>query len=119
MPSVKQGGIKYHFLSLWIEPRSPGHNGIEVTKNIFCVKGEGAVDRSTVTRWFKTFYTGCNSLSNHARSGRPKTRNSEDMLQTKEANQASSTQRVSGKFGISQSSGICHLCDLSRTIQSY
>ena len=24
MLSVKQGGIKYHFLSLWIEPRSPG-----------------------------------------------------------------------------------------------
>ena len=33
----------------------PGHNVAEATKNICCVKGEGVVDHSTVTRWFKNF----------------------------------------------------------------
>ena len=31
------------------------HNNTEVTKNICCLKSEGAVDYSTVTRWFKIF----------------------------------------------------------------
>ena len=29
-----------------------GHKAMEVTKNIYCVKGESAVDHSIVTRWF-------------------------------------------------------------------
>ena len=28
-----------------------GNNAAEETKNIFCAKGEGAVDHNTVTRW--------------------------------------------------------------------
>ena len=30
-----------------------GHNTVKATKNICYGKGEGAVDLSTVTRWFK------------------------------------------------------------------
>ena len=30
-----------------------GHNTAEPTKNIYCVKGDGTVDHSTVIRWFK------------------------------------------------------------------
>ena len=44
------------------------------------------------------------NLNNQTRSGRPKTLGSEAMLQTIEANPVSSTQRVSGELGISQSS---------------
>ena len=32
-----------------------GRNSAEVTKNICCEKGEGAVDPSTVNRWLKNF----------------------------------------------------------------
>ena len=32
-----------------------GHIAMEVTKNICCVKGEGAVDHSTITKWLKNF----------------------------------------------------------------
>ena len=36
------------------------HNTVvETTKNICYIKGEGAIDHSTVTRWFKKFFLGC------------------------------------------------------------
>ena len=47
-----------------------GHNAMEATKNICCVKGEGAVDPNIVTRWLKKF---CKNLDNQAKWGRPKT----------------------------------------------
>ena len=31
------------------------HNAAETTKNICCMKGEGAVDHSTIIRWFMKF----------------------------------------------------------------
>ena len=42
-------------------------------KNIGCMKGEGTIDYSTITRWFKKFCLGCKNLNNQPRSGRPKT----------------------------------------------
>ena len=63
------------------------------TKNIFSVKGEGAVDHSKVTRWFKKFCLGCKTLDNSARSDRPKTRVSETVLQAIEVNYAASIER--------------------------
>ena len=53
-----------------------GHNTAEVTKNIGCVKGEGTVDHSTVTRWFKKFCLDSKNLDDQSRSSRPKTVNS-------------------------------------------
>ena len=79
------------------------HNAAEATKNIFCEKSEGAVDYSTVSRWFKKFWLGYKNLNNQARSGRLKTVDSETILQDIEANPVSSTWRVSGKLGISES----------------
>ena len=35
-----------------------GHNMTEATKNIYCMKGEGAIDHSTVIRWVKQLYAG-------------------------------------------------------------
>ena len=35
-----------------------GHNVTKATKNICCMKDEGAVDHSTVNRWFKKFCLG-------------------------------------------------------------
>ena len=40
------------------------------------------------------------------------------MLQAVEVNLVSSTQGVSGELGISQSSVVCHLNDLGKSIQS-
>ena len=42
---------------------------METILNICCVKGEGAVDHSTVTKWLKKFHTGCKKFDNQARSG--------------------------------------------------
>ena len=78
-----------------------GHNAAEATKNICCVKGEGTVDYNTVTRWFKKFCLGCKNCNDQARLGRPKTMNSEDLLQAIEVNPVSSTWRGSGGLNIS------------------
>ena len=67
-------------------------NTVEATKNICWAKDDGAVDYSVVTRWVKKFCTGCKNLNDQARSGRPKTTESEAMLQAIEANPASSPQ---------------------------
>ena len=32
-----------------------GHDALKATKNICCAKNEGAIDLTTVTRWFKKF----------------------------------------------------------------
>ena len=49
------------------------HNATKATKNICYAKNEGAVDPSTVTRWFKKFHLGCKYLNDQTRSGWPKT----------------------------------------------
>ena len=85
-----------------------GHNDTELIKNIWYVKGEGAVD-CTVTRWFKKFFLGCKNLNDQAKSCMPKTVDSKTMLQAIETNLVSSTQRLSGKLSILQSSVVCYL----------
>ena len=90
-----------------------GYNAAEATKNICYAKGEGAVDHSTVTRWFEKCCSGCKNLNKQASSGKPKTMNSEAILQAIEASLVGSTYRVSGKFIIVQSNVICHLHNLS------
>ena len=44
------------------KPSSSNRNAIELTQNICCVKGKGAVDRSTVTRWFDKFHSSYKDL---------------------------------------------------------
>jgi len=48
------------------------HNVLEATKSFCCAKGEGAVDHSTVNRWFKKYHSTCRNFDDHAMSGKPK-----------------------------------------------
>ena len=66
-------------------------NAAVATKKICCVKGEGLVDYSTVTRWFKKFNSGCKNLNNQAKQGRSKAIDSKFMFRAIEANPESST----------------------------
>ena len=75
-----------------------GLNSAEATKNIYIGKSESTVDHSTVNWWINKFCWGCKTLDDQARSGRPKTMDSEAMFQAKEMNSATSTQKVSGEF---------------------
>ena len=78
-----------------------GHNTVKATKNICCVKDEGTVDYNTVTKWMKKFCSVQRNLNNQATSDRPKTMDSEAILQAIEGNPTSNTWRVSGNFSIS------------------
>ena len=64
---------------------------MEATKNISCAKSDGLVDYSTVTRGLKKFHSGYKKLYPLTKSGRPKTVDSEAVLESIEANLASST----------------------------
>ena len=82
-------------------------------KDLCCAKGRHAVDHCKVTRWFNEFYLGCKNLIDQTKSGSPKTLHSRPC--PIEANMSRSTQRVSGKLGISHSSVVCHLHVLSKS----
>ena len=103
--------FKTHALQL-----QTGYNTTEATKNICYAKGESSVDYSAVSRWLKKFHLGCKNLDEQAKSGRPKTVDSEALLQVIEANPASYTQRVSGELSISQSTVVCCLHNFSKSI---
>ena len=57
-----------------------GYNTSEATKSICCAKDDGAVDRSTVNRWFKKLHSDCKNLDEQEESGRFKIVDSEAML---------------------------------------
>ena len=82
------------------------HNDTEATKNTSCVKDEGAVDHSTVIRWFNKFCSGYKKLNDQVRSSRPKDEDSKAMLQAIMTNLASSTPRVPDEFDISVQCGL-------------
>ena len=96
-----------------------GNNTVKATKSICCVKIEGGVDGSTVTKWFKKFCLGYKNLIDHARSYSPKTMDSEVMLRARKANLESSTQKISGRVTISQSNVIQHLHKLGKSLYIY
>ena len=87
-----------------------GQNTTEATKSICCEQDEGAVDHSN--QMVQEILLVLQRSNNQAKSGRPKTMNSEDILQAIEANPASSTP--SGKLGISLSSVVSHFHDLGK-----
>ena len=60
------------------------HNAAKATKNIFCVKSEGAIDHSTVIRRFKKFRSGWKNLDDQVMLG--KTMNSEAVFGTRPQN---------------------------------
>ena len=64
---------------------------LDVTKNIFCSKGEETVNPSAITRWLMKFHSGWKKLDDQVITGRPKGVDSETMLQAIEPNPASNT----------------------------
>ena len=56
---------------------------MEAAENICCAKGEGTVDHSTVTIWFKKFHLDYKNLD-QAGSDKSKTMDSEVMFQATE-----------------------------------
>ena len=96
------------FQELMLYLSKMGHKTMKTMKIICCGKVESAVDDSNQTDFsYKNLY-------NQARWGRPKTVDSKSQRQ----NPASSTWRVSGKFGISQSHVVCYLHNLSKNIRN-
>ena len=81
------------------------------------MKDENTVDQCTGTWLFRKFCLGCKN-SNWAMWGRPKSMNSKTVLQATEENPVSGTQRVSGELALSHSSVVCHLYNLSKSIQN-
>ena len=97
----------------------PGHNAMETIKNICCVKVEGPVNHTTLTKWSKKFHSDCNNLNDQTRSNRFETLDFKAILQANEANLASNCQRVPGGLSISQFSMVHHLhfCKSIRSCQ--
>ena len=54
----------------------------------------GRVNHSVVTKWLKNIFPGCKNRDNKTRSSRPKTIDSEAVLQALAVNTSSGTQRV-------------------------
>ena len=54
-----------------------------------------------ITVWFKKFCVGCKNLDDQVKSGRAQTMESKGVLQAIGKDPVSSSQRVSGEFGIS------------------
>ena len=73
---------------------------MEVTKNICCVKGEGAVNHSSVTRLFKKFCLGGKNCDGQARTGKTKTVYSDIVLLAKVENPVHNSRRVSAELSI-------------------
>ena len=86
----------------------------EATKNIYCSKNEGTVDDRGSKNF--TWVTRSTRISNWRRT---KTVDSEAVLQSIEANLASSTRRVSGELSISQSCMLRHFHQIDKNILSY
>ena len=95
-----------------------GYNAMKASKNICCMKNEGKVDHSTITRWFMKFCLDCKSLDNQEKSGRSKTVDFKAILHAIEATPVNSICRVLGKLIISQSSVVCHLHNPNKIIWS-
>ena len=108
-----------------------GHNTIEVTKKIYCVKGESTLYHNTVTRSFKKFQSGCKNLDNQARPDRPKTLVSKAVLQTIETKQVSNTWSVSVSSAsdnpvwfvtfmiLAETSGAAKSCYITKILQNF
>ena len=111
---LKAAQVNVHhslILKLILNKFKLGHNTVKDIKNIWCVKGEPEIHHSTKIRRCKKFCSSCNVLDNQARSGKSKIMNSK-------ADMFSSTWRVSSDLGISPSSVVFHIHNLSKSIQN-
>ena len=88
------------------------------TQKMCCVKHEGEIDHSTLTRLFKKFCLSCWNLDDLAWLDRLKITDSEAVLSIRETDPMSSTWRVSGDLCISHSTMVYHFDDLDKSIWS-
>ena len=94
--TAHQSNLKTY--SLWIQTE-PWHRRTN-QKNICYAKGEAAVDHNTATRWLKKFCSGCKY---------------ESAYNCGFWYSLCSTQKVSGKFGISQFSVVRHFHNFGKS----
>ena len=83
-------------------------------RQICQVEGEGKVSNRTARKWFKQFSQGDTNLTDKKRSGRPKTINSEAILNAVEINPSTSTRRLTAELGIPKTSIVRHLHSLGK-----
>ena len=84
-------------------------------KNLYYARDKGTVNHNTVTRSLKKFRSGYRNLDDKARLDKPKTMDSEAVLQVIEPNPVSSTRRVSGELCISLFSVVHYIHDLGKS----
>ena len=77
------------------------------------------VKTKLITVYFKKFCSSYKNFNNRTRSGKPKTMDFKAVLQAIEANPMRMSWRISGEFGITQSSVVRNLYNLSKTIWNY
>ena len=90
-------------------------NVMEAYKNICFVKYEGSGLQSSNQIVQEILLR----LKEQTRTSQPQIVDSKAMLQALEANLVSNTKRVSGEFGILQSSVVCHVHDFTKNIWSW
>ena len=79
-----------------------GHTPAEATRNICQAIGPGTINHSTVTRWWKRFSSGDESLKDEPRSGRPTTFNLADLKQAIEDDPTLTTANLASSLGCTQ-----------------
>ncbi|CAF0817539.1 unnamed protein product [Didymodactylos carnosus] len=94
------------------------HTAAEAIRNICAAKGEGAVKKSTASDWFRKFKNGDTNFEDQPRSGRPFSIDPEALRQAVEADPATSTCKLSAKFGTSNSTIYEHLHHLGKVSRS-
>ena len=91
---------------------------IDAAKKICQVEGERTVSVCTAQKWFKRFNEGHTNLNDEPRSGRPKTVDSEALLNAVEATPSTSIRRLSAELCIPQTSVFRHLHVLGKINKS-
>ena len=86
----------------------------DTTQKICQIEGQGSLSVHTTRKWFKRFKEGDTSLKDKQRSGRPSTTDNEVLRELIEANPSTSTRRLSGETGVSQSTIVRHLHELGK-----
>ena len=92
-----------------------GYSALKTIKSISYAKVESRIDQSRVNKLLNKFRSTFKILDDQERPSRPKTVDFEALFKAKKKNRKGSTPRISDDLGISQSSVVRHLHDLSKS----
>lgn len=92
-----------------------GTKAAVAARKICTAFGDDAVSDRTAQKWFKKFSSGDLSLTDEARSGRPKIINNEDIQQVVEANSRTTCLELAERFNVSDETIRLHLHQLGKT----